>query len=763
MGKFLAVASFYNNTEEYIQQTFDNILNQTHKDWLLIVGDDFSEDEEFRRKLKAKVEALNDKRVLYYPTQFKRELYLYQNTFQHLEYDYYFDLDVDDILDPNLFTLYDKHFNDLPNVYSIFSDYVQRNVEGDLEQWSAVQPKKDYEKEWEFRHNADFWEIYQKRASQKMFGHARCMRRPDVKSLPILESCKTSTDTYFLFYNLTRGTHLNIPRSLYTYIRRPGSDSGKMTTEEHEKFNLNASQFMGEGNPDGWLWGAESVYQDVWNITTAISTTEWLDLVEEFSIISKELTDKQKDKIKGLYPDKKITFNKPHRNSIIAWDQTLVESELLESFKACKKLSCMAFNNDYDDKANEESFKQFNEQLVNEIKPYLPEHVSYIFFRQVRFTVNDGISELKKTGPDLSEINFYWRSGPELRCGHVPEGKWEAQFWQGGKLRWSPAIVTGFWARYSEDWFQEWECRIVNLNTGQVLKVIKPDTKVLGIQIDSGSLGDTLSWMGQIEELTQQRDYDKILVRCSKPWLFDHKYYELLNIHFVTWDSKWTNNWQQLGVYQEEDAVSPKHKHKRDWRTIPLGAIAADQLGIRYVERKPRLAPGFYQNNPNVNGPAICIATNSTAQAKYWNRPGGWQDVVNNLNDRDIKVYYVSKEDTDLIGVTKISDLTEVAQTMRAAGKFIGISSGLSWLAWALDIEVCMISGFTWEFVEFDCAVRIINHRVCSGCWTWSRFDRGDWNWCPQNKGTARQFECTKTISSEYVLQELETAGWFNI
>ena len=131
MGKFLAVASFYNNTEEYIQQTFDNILNQTHKDWLLIVGDDFSEDEEFRRKLKAKVEALNDKRVLYYPTQFKRELYLYQNTFQHLEYDYYFDLDVDDILDPNLFTLYDKHFNDLPNVYSIFSDYVQRNVEGE--------------------------------------------------------------------------------------------------------------------------------------------------------------------------------------------------------------------------------------------------------------------------------------------------------------------------------------------------------------------------------------------------------------------------------------------------------------------------------------------------------------------------------------------------------------------------------------------------------------------------------------------------------
>lgn len=758
MGRFLAVASFYNNTEEYIQQTFDNILNQTHKDWLLIVGDDFSDDEEFRRKLKAKVEALNDKRVLYYPTQFKRELYLYQNTFQHLEYDYYFDLDADDIIDPNLFAIYDKHFNDLPDVYSIFTDYMQFNEDGALAQWSMVQPSDDYEKEWQFRHYGEFWDIYQKRATQKMFGHARCMRRPDVKSLPILESCKTATDTYFLFYNLTRGKHLNIPRNLYTYIRRVGSDSGQMTAEEHEKFNLNASQFI--THEDNWLWGSEDLYKDVWHITSTISTTVWLNLVNEFSIISKELTDEQQNKIRGLYPDKKIVFNKPHRNSVVAWDDT-INTELLTILKDCQKISCIVFNDDYETKLDEAALNQFYKRAHTVVEPYILNSSSYIFFRQVRFTVNDGILDLVKD-LDLSEINFYYRTGPELRCGQVPPGKWHVEFWQDNTLKWTQPIVTGFWARYSEDWYQKWECRVIHSNSGEVVKIIKPDTKIFGVQLDSSSLGDTLSWMGQIEELTHQRDYDKILVRCHKPWLFDHEYYKKLNIHFVNWEDPFTDNWQVLGIFMDDGQPSIKHKHPRDWRSLPLGAIAADQLGIKHVERKPRLAPEFYQQN-DTNEPSVCIATHSTAQAKYWNRPGGWQAVVDDLTNRGIKVYHVSREDTELTNVTKISDLVKAAQAISTSGKFIGISSGLSWLAWALDVEVCMISGFTWEFVEFKCAIRIINHNVCSGCWTWSVFDRGDWNWCPQNKNTARQFECTKTISPEYVLQELETAGWLNI
>jgi hypothetical protein len=34
--------------------------------------------------------------------------------------------------------------------------------------------------------------------------------------------------------------------------------------------------------------------------------------------------------------------------------------------------------------------------------------------------------------------------------------------------------------------------------------------------------------------------------------------------------------------------------------------------------------------------------------------------------------------------------------------------------------------------------------------------DAGDWNWCPDQKGTDRQFECTKSITGEYVIKEIE-------
>jgi hypothetical protein len=44
----------------------------------------------------------------------------------------------------------------------------------------------------------------------------------------------------------------------------------------------------------------------------------------------------------------------------------------------------------------------------------------------------------------------------------------------------------------------------------------------------------------------------------------------------------------------------------------------------------------------------------------------------------------------------------------------------------------------------------------CEGCFNRVRLDGGDWNWCPDHKGTDRQFECTKSISSIQVIKELE-------
>ena len=47
---------------------------------------------------------------------------------------------------------------------------------------------------------------------------------------------------------------------------------------------------------------------------------------------------------------------------------------------------------------------------------------------------------------------------------------------------------------------------------------------------------------------------------------------------------------------------------------------------------------------------------------------------------------------------------------------FVGLSSGLSWLASATGTPVVMISGFAHPTNEFDTPYRIINYHACNSC-----------------------------------------------
>ena len=109
-------------------------------------------------------------------------------------------------------------------------------------------------------------------------------------------------------------------------------------------------------------------------------------------------------------------------------------------------------------------------------------------------------------------------------------------------------------------------------------------------------------------------------------------------------------------------------------------------------------------------------------------------------------------------GVTiyKGGNLQEVINDLSTCEFFIGLGSGLSWLAWACNLPVVLISGFSekWAETKLD-TFRVINENVCHGCFNKERLDAGDWNWCPLHKGTDRQFECTKQISSEMVINEI--------
>jgi autotransporter strand-loop-strand O-heptosyltransferase len=131
------------------------------------------------------------------------------------------------------------------------------------------------------------------------------------------------------------------------------------------------------------------------------------------------------------------------------------------------------------------------------------------------------------------------------------------------------------------------------------------------------------------------------------------------------------------------------------------------------------------------------------------------------LVDQGLKVIHISKEGTDLKNVTQLKD-TSIENTLSVIHHsefFIGLSSGLSWLAWAAGKHVVMISNFTEPDHEFTTnTTRIINQSVCNGCWNKDqfKFDKGDWYWCPLHKNTARHFECHRKITPEMVINQIK-------
>ena len=340
----------------------------------------------------------------------------------------------------------------------------------------------------------------------------------------------------------------------------------------------------------------------------------------------------------------------------------------------------------------------------------------------------------------------------------IPSGC-AAQFWDGEDLVYTAEnLKAGHWYGPTRKWHTDWRVLIKKEDSILEEQVWTLNEKECLVHFDSKSLGDTLAWMGQMEHFKKQHNLKKLLVRTHKNWLFNKDYYKANGIELIEDWSQRAEVQYNIGVYYSEKETWKRDEHKYDWRHVTLGKIASDRLGIPHKEKRPHLAREFCSHSVEKQK-AIVIATQSTAQAKYWNHPTGWQDLVDHYRANDYRVLHSSKEGTELKGIEQLPEALErVAEAILSAELFIGISSGLSWFAWALGAKVVIISGFTDPYVEFEDAIYINNHQVCHGCWGNHTFDRGDWNWCPVWKGTGRQFECTKTITAEDVINKIEDA-----
>jgi len=267
------------------------------------------------------------------------------------------------------------------------------------------------------------------------------------------------------------------------------------------------------------------------------------------------------------------------------------------------------------------------------------------------------------------------------------------------------------WAKTNTKYYKNWRVKV----SGDEEFTYEMELKGSNVLIDfqSSSIGDTLAWIPYAEEFRKKHE---CVVYCSihnnLEKLFENEYKDIIFIKPGT-QIDYLYATYKLGWFSPPWGGS-RDVHPNDYRTMPLQKTASDILGLDYKEIVPKIT--IPKQGRPIGRKYVVIAEYSTANAKHWLYPGGWQKIVNWLKENGLEVMVISKQDTNLKGVIKETGdmpLEKRINQINHSEFMITIGSGLAWIAWAVGKKVVMISGFSKPFCEFKSnCIRIINENV---------------------------------------------------
>jgi len=285
------------------------------------------------------------------------------------------------------------------------------------------------------------------------------------------------------------------------------------------------------------------------------------------------------------------------------------------------------------------------------------------------------------------------------------------------------------------------------------------------IFLKTDGLGDTIAWMGQVERY-QKSTGDEIDVFCKFNDIFGASNINMYPKSSLLVDDAYSQSFI-IDCYGWE---RPPHftNEVKDIKEGALIQMASEILGFKEVhEVRPTLK--FKPKDIKLKRPTVSMASLSTMQERLWTLNGGWNKVISYLKQRKIDVISLDQHAQfgagvprgDIPAFTSIPSasknktglpLRSVASYIDKSLFFMGLSSGLSWLAWALNKPAVMVVGSISERFHFKNPYLVQNKNVCHACWDNYNANFKDWYWCPENK----DFECTRQITPEMVIEKID-------
>ena len=361
-----------------------------------------------------------------------------------------------------------------------------------------------------------------------------------------------------------------------------------------------------------------------------------------------------------------------------------------------------------------------------------------------------------------NSFKFSFNEGAKINIDGSVDQEYEVCFINNKtqELIYKSRIKNGMWSAAAPKFFVEWKLQVKKDGVVCAEEVLDLKGKRVKILLDTRSLGDIMAYTGSVIEFQKKH---KCTVDCI---IFDKALKDSIaqanpSVNFYSEDleSNYYASYRigyPLEKWESYIPVNPK--------LVSLTEVAPRILGLERNEYKTNLS---FKKTEKSGKPYVCIATQSTCQAKYWNNDGGWEKVIKYLNAFGYEVWCIdrfsnfgnsskkmNKMPNGAIDKTGDFPITERMAQIANAEFFIGLGSGLSWLAWNVGVPVVLISGFSDKWAEFFTPYRILNRNACNSCWNDASitFDRNDWMWCPRKK----DFECSKSISPELVIRMIE-------
>lgn len=795
--KLSIVTSFY-NCGQYIDRLADSIFSQSYSNWEWIVCDDFSTDDTKQKVLEL---SKKDTRIKFVEPRFKKEIWW--NPQIHATGDIVCPIDGDDAILPKTFEKIVYYFNSFPD--AVLMHFNANKYQDEIPNSKDEILVNFVDNVYISRDNKSFLEGFQRLCPERtgIFGYLRIFR-----NIPGIEfkvhsddgDC-SSNDGQWLLTLEEMGRWITIPRT--TYLARQHFDS-----ENFRKWNLRGEVKLIEEAVERRS-GLEltqprkiDFFDDIYEAaeSTYMSGLNWESEKKNIGFINFNYAKEQEQKLKILFFDHDVQmeededldyafirinpYDKP-QTFLDILDRTKFKGKVLffcdnvhlhnnnrtgiNNLDAIRQ-TLMSYNPVYyyyqSNRATFYIIRNTNEKSKNETQ--MDNNKNVTISNEFARTLIQGYEESpillneKRKKNTTVEFNYFSKPRVDVKCEEGVQVDIKFIRESDNSVMYHTVLGNNMFGQLNREYHEDFRIEAFD---GNELRTIRPDFRGqrVYIHIDSSSLGDTIAWFPYVEEF---RKKNKCKVICST---FNNDFFEKTypEIEFVKPGTTVHNLYKMFTIgwfYNEKNEINSE-KNPCNFRDQNLQKTACDILGLEFEEIRPKL--DFEPERRPIEGKYVCIANHSTAQSKYWNRPGGWQEVVDYLISQGYKVILLSKEPDGYMGnpnpkgVIKINDKTlkEIMNYLWHSEFFIGLGSGLSWLSWALGKRTVLISGFSRPICEMKDCIRVFTPEptiTCNGCFNDFKLDAGDWDWCPKHKGTQRQFECTKTISPNCVIDQLK-------